>query len=275
MATNQVTKTENKLSMSQVLASNGIKQLGENLMLTQEQKMKATSTALSLSSNPNLVNCDPFSIAKYCFETARYNFSREDCVYPVPYKNAIQAQISYKGFREIALRAGYKDVNCSIVYDCDKITRNRQTGKIIVEFEEDYTKSLNAKLIGFYAYAIDSDGELSNSLFFTTEQCREHGKKYSKTFDNGVWATEFNKMARKTVIKALCGELKSTPELESLRKLDQIVLGRGEYSKNEYEDNPLNYSSNRQSVSNDSIIDGKELVDEATGEVSDTLPLDN
>lgn len=231
-------KKTNQLSMTQILQSNGAKALAQNLQLTKDQLMKANSAALTLSSNPVLKNCDNYSKLKYCYEIARYNFTRDDCVYPVPYGNSIQAQIGYKGFRELALKSGeYADINCVKVYDCDKVKRDRNTGTILIEFEEDYLKTKGAKVIGYYAYALDKEKrEICNSKFWTKEECENHGKYYSKTY-NSLWGKNeysFDKMALKTVLKQLTNELKTTPALENAKKLDGYVYGEG------YADNPQN-----------------------------------
>ena len=245
-----VEQPKSQPKMSVILASSAVKTLGEEILcLSQEQIMKAKSSALSLSSNPTLSKCDQFSLIKYCFEMARYNFSREDCAYPVPYGNKVQAQIGYKGFREIAMRSNkYNNIDASIVYDCDKVKRNRQSGAIEVEFEEDVSKLGKAKPIGYFAYAINKNNELVNSVYMSKEQCEHHGRIYSKTY-NSTWGKDentFNKMCMKTVIKQLCGKLDATPELERLIAQDQIVYGKkGE--TNEYSDNPLNEEFIKQS----------------------------
>ncbi len=233
----EVKQTSN-VKISDLIASRGAKELAGSLQLTPSQIQKANSAALTLSTNSMLRSCSPASILKYVYEVARYDFSRDDCVYPVPYGNSIQAQMGYKGFRELALKSGaYYDVNAVKVYDCDKIKRDRDTGKIKIEFEEDYTKTLKAKVIGYYAYAqAKEDKEIVNSVFWSKEMCEKHGKAYSKTF-NSLWGKNeysFDKMALKTVLKQLCNELKTTPELESAKKIDGYVYGQG------YADNPQN-----------------------------------
>lgn len=234
---------QKRTTMSSVLASNGIKELGNNLSLTREQKQRAASTALSLSSNANLQDCDPFSLAKYCFETAKYNFTRDDCCYPVPFMDKsgvkkVQTQMGYRGFRELAMRSGkYSNVDASLVLSCDKVVRNRETGEAEVIFEEDYNKTIGATVIGYFAYAKDNDRKLVNSLYMTKEQCEKHGRRYSKSYKS-LWGAnddDFNKMAKKTVIKQLCNQLSTTPELKNALELDQLVMGR-ENEKDEYLD---------------------------------------
>lgn len=235
-------ETNKKPTMSVILKSQAISELGKSLELTQEQLAKAKSSALALSSNPTLKNCEPFSLVKYCYEMARYNFSRDDCAYPVPYGNSVQAQVGYKGFREIAMRSGkYNEINASPVYSCDKVKRDRLTGKIVVEFEEDINAIENADIVGYYAYALGKDNTLLNSFYMSVSALEEHGKKYSKSY-NSIWGDKkfgFPKMAMKTVIKQLCSQLDNTPQLDALKKVDQIVFG-GENQSNEYLDNPMN-----------------------------------
>jgi len=240
-------------TVSQVLAKDSIKDLANNLGLSNTQIVRAKATALSLSNDEKLKYCSAISIVKYCYETARYNFSRDDDVYPVPFrdnktnKTHIQTQLSYKGLRELALRSNaYRDVNATEVYKCDRVSRDRETGKFKVIFEEDYMKTINSELIGFFAYALDKKGELVNSLFWTVEQCKAHGKQYSKSFSvpNSLWNDKktFNKMAKKTVIKQLCAELKTTPELELAIKQDQAV--HTSIEKDEYLDNAVDKTFN-------------------------------
>lgn len=266
---------ENKLvenkqpKMSAVLASDAIKELCNSLSLSDEQVNRAKSSALELYSSKALKDCDPFSLVKFCFETARYNFSRNDCIYPVPYKDnktgvtKVQAQMGYKGFRELCLRSNsYNEINCSEVYDCDKVYRDADTGKIKVDFNNNVEALDSAKLVGFFAYATDTNGKLVNYLYWSKEKCLEHGKKYSKSFsrDDSLWkGIEFEKMAKKTVLKQLCNELKTTPDLERAIKLDQLVLGsKGE--ADEYLDRIEETFDDKRSVKN-SILDEEEVID--------------
>ena len=259
-----------KQKMSVILASTAVTELGKSLNLTQEQQMKAKSSALKLSSDIKLKNCDPFSLIRYCYEIARYNFTRDDCAYPVPYGNQVQMQIGYKGYRELAMGSQkYDDIDAVEVYDCDKVIRDRQTGQIKVEFNEDYLATKNAKLVGFYAFAITKDGRVSNTLFWTLEECEKHGRHYSKTYSS-IWGDKefgFNKMARKTLIKQLCQKLDQTPELKDALQNDQIVFGK-EGEDNKYLDNP-NQLFETELEEKDTTITNTILPteDEETGEI--------
>lgn len=224
-----------KPKISQILANNAIKALAQDLALTREQIIKANGTALTLSTNPKLKDCDPMSLVRYCYEIARYNFSRDDCAYPVPYKNAVQAQIGFKGFRELALRSNkYNQISCSLVTSADRVFRDRDTGEIRVEFNEDFNAANQAEIIGYYAFAKNKENIVVNSKYMSKEECEKHGRHYSKTYDS-IWGDKefgFDKMAMKTVIKQLCSELAQTPELSEAMNTDQIVFtekGKGYY----------------------------------------------
>lgn len=57
-------------------------------------------------------------------------------------------------------------------------------------------------VIGYYAVYHTIDGGFS-FVFMTKEEVNEFAQKRSKTFNNGPWKTDFDAMAKKTVIKQL------------------------------------------------------------------------
>lgn len=235
-----------KPTMSAILASNGIKELANSLSLTPKQINKAKSAALALSSSPALSKCDPFSLVKYCFETARYDFGRDDCIYPVPYYDSktgttkVQAQMGVRGLKEIAYRSGlYQEINASTVYEADKVTRDRETGEIAISFSDD-PSAMDGAMTGFFAFAKDKEGKVISTVYMSKKKMDEHRDRYSKSKSTGPWATSYEKMALKTVIKQLCGQISTSPLMEEAIKLDQSVLGgKGEADK--YLDNPISF----------------------------------
>lgn len=262
MANEVATKTTKKETVSSILQKQSVKVLSANLMLTEAQQTKARCSALKLASDGVLSKCDPFSIVKYCFETARYDFGRDDCIYPVPYGNKIQAQVGYRGFRELAMRTGkYKDINASIVKACDHIERDPYTGVIKVEFCKDVEMADNSLTIGYFAYALDLKGNIVSSVYWTKKHCEEHGRKYSKAY-NSIWGNEFtfDKMALKTVIKQLCSMLDSSTQMQNLQKTDQIVFG-GENEQDSYKDNPNNDKETNEVANSLGEIDFTEFED--------------
>ncbi len=238
MAKNEMVQVENKLS--KLLANNAIKALAQNLKLTEKQIEKANATALALQSNDNLRNCDQFSLLQYCYSIARFNFTREDAVYPVPYNGKVQAQIGFQGYRELALRNGkYSKIEATEVRECDTITTTDE-GEPDVHFNGMYIERKKSKIIGYFAYAKDTNGNFVKRIFWTVEECMKHGKKYSKAY-NSIWGDpdKFPAMCKKTVIKQLCKSLDYSPLVETALKEDQIVYGSVGQA-NTYADNPKN-----------------------------------
>lgn len=74
---------------------------------------------------------------------------------------------------------------------------NKLTGEFNMEGEK-----LSDKVVGYFAY-IEMLNGFSKTLYMTKEQVEAYGKKYSKTFGNGPWKTEFDTMAIKTVLRNL------------------------------------------------------------------------
>ena len=234
---------ENKPKMSVVLASTSANDLAKTLNLSSNQLAKAKSKALQLSNDIKLANCDPWSLLRFVFETARYNFERDDSVYPVPYANKVQAQVGYQGWKELAYRTGkYSLIDCIVVKECDQVFINNK-GQVEVKFCSDYKKNKESKPIGYFAFAEDKNGKRIATVYLDNEEAVKHGKRYSKTFTSqsatNVWRDNFDAMASKTAIKKLIKKLDITPEIQEAFKLDQIVLGQTK-EQDAYLDNPTN-----------------------------------
>lgn len=238
------TEIQKKTTVSSLLASNAVKSLGETLHLNQKQLIKANGVAIQLASNSTLSQCTPASIIQYCYSIARYDFSRDDSVYPVPYGNKVQAQIGYQGWKELAMRTGkYSKIDCVEVKECDEIITD-EDGEPDVKFEKDYIKRMNSKRIGFFGYAKDKSNKYVKRIFWTDEMAMKHGKRYSKTF-NSLWgkAEDFPKMAKKTIIKFVCKDLDLSEDLQNALKDDQAIYQNnitGDKVNYTYEDNPKN-----------------------------------
>jgi len=114
-------------------------------------------------------------------------------------KCVAQFQMGWKGFVQLANRTGqYKAINVLEVYENQFKSFNR----LSEELDADFTIVGSGRVVGFVAYFKLLNG-FEKTSFWSTEEVERHGAKFSKTFAhaNGVWKTDFNAMAKKTVLK--------------------------------------------------------------------------
>ena len=101
------------------------------------------------------------------------------------------------------------------------------------------------QIVGYVAYFKLLNG-YEDSLFMSNEDLLAHAKKYSQTYKStksGLWATDFEAMATKTVLKLLLS--KKAPlsiEMQKAQISDQAVITNydGETIDAEYIDNTNN-----------------------------------
>lgn len=106
--------------------------------------------------------------------------------------------MGYKGFIQLAIRTGqYKHLNADAVYEGEEIIVDKIRGTMEVT-----GKTTSEKVVGYFAYMELING-FEKAIFWTKEQVTAHGKKFSKTFNNGPWKSDFDAMAKKTILKSL------------------------------------------------------------------------
>lgn len=232
----------NDNQLAALLQDQDIKNVIGQLKLTPAEQQQANILAIDLFNNSNLYNCDNKTKLMYCLKVATYDFKKPNCVYPVPYKNEIQVQLSYLGLKDLAFRTKqYRDINAVAVYSCDKIKRDRLLGTTYVEFAERTTE--NDTLIGYYAYAIDNSKSIVASVYMSIDQLNAHANKYSVAHIKGsqydFWKSNFDDMCKKTLIKKLVKQLDfNDDKITNAIALDQAVIdSQGNAT---YKDNPQN-----------------------------------
>lgn len=175
-----------------------------------------TSVLQITAQNQLLAKADPVSIYQSAAVAATLDLPLNQNLgfaYIVPYnqkykdesgvwqtKQVAQFQMGYKGFIQLAQRSGqFKSIYSSAIYEGQLINANPLDG-----YEFDFSKRTSDKIIGYAARFKLLNG-FEATWFMDIEQLKKHGGKYSKTFNNdkGLWNTDFEGMANKTVIKLL------------------------------------------------------------------------
>ena len=188
--------------------------------------------------------------------------------YIIPYGNQASFQIGYKGMTQLAMRSGqYKTINVTEVYEGEIKSENRFTG------EYTFGERKSDKIVGYMAYLSLTNG-FEKYMYMSREECEKHGKKFSQTYKRGggLWATDFDSMSKKTVLKMLISKYGILSiDMQRAQTFDQAVVKDDLVEKNideaevSYEDNSTNADVRRNAMKE--ALEEAEVVDETTGEI--------
>ena len=209
----------------QELINESAKELGRALPshMSPERMCRIALTTLRL--NPKLMNCDPKSILGALFQSAALGLEPnvEGQAYIVPYSNEAVFQIGYKGIIDLFYRhESSLSIDAHTVHENDDFSYTYGTES---KLEHQPALSNRGKAIAYYAVAKMRDGA---SVFkvMSKEDCEQHGKKHSKTYGNGPWKTDFDAMAKKTVLLQLAKLLPKSVEIQHALSMDNTIKTR-------------------------------------------------
>lgn len=169
-----------------------------------------TRIALSAVSNtPKLGNCTPQSFLGAMMNAAQLGLEPNTPLgqaYLIPFENRkkgiteCQFQIGYKGLIDLAYRSGeVKMIDAQTVYENDEFEYELGIDPVL---KHKPARTNRGNPIYFYAtFKLTNGGQ--GFQVMSIEDVQEHAKKYSKTYNNGPWQTNFEEMAKKTVLKKL------------------------------------------------------------------------
>jgi recombination protein RecT len=123
----------------------------------------------------------------------------------LPSVRAAQFQMGYRGYLQLAMRSGqYKKINTVEIKEGEFVSYNPLLEELKVNIIEDPDERMHKKTIGYYAMFEYLNG-FRKEMYWTEGQMRAHAQRYSKSYKNGPWATDFDKMAAKTMLRQLLG----------------------------------------------------------------------
>jgi recombination protein RecT len=185
-----------------------------------------------IRKNPKLLECSSQSLLGALMLAAQLGLEPGILghAYLIPYYNSktrsteVQFQIGYKGYIDLVRRSGELQT-----LDVHEVCRND-----VFEYEYGLTPKLmhrpalenRGEVYCYYAIAKLKDGGFSYLVM--SIQDVEKFRKRSKSPDYGPWVTDYDAMAKKTVIKQLAKYLPLSTEIQT-----QIV--QDEVTKKEYE----------------------------------------
>ncbi len=212
-------------------------------------------TAL-VANNASLQECQPLTVMFAALKATALNLPLENSLgfaYCIPYKNkkagtaVAQFQLGYKGFKQLALRSGQFAIipNATEIKEGELVSRNRLTGECVFQFVEDEEAREKLQTIGYASYFRLLNGAES-TFYMSREEMEKHALRYSQTYrskyedirKSSKWTTDFEDMAKKTVIKLnLSKNAPLSVEMQDAIKADQSVMY--EADKYEYVDNSI------------------------------------
>ena len=205
----------------QLTSLDQIKKWGDNANLkdrlekTLEKEAGAFITSvINISSGSQaLQKCEPSSIWAAAMKAASLKLPIEPSLgyaYIIPYGKSANFQLGYKGIIQLAIRSGqYKRIHVTEIYDDELDSYNPVEGILKLKADtKNYKDRYDAKKkpIGYYAkFSLVTGFEAED--FMTFADVDAHAKKFSQAYKanrkDSPWFNDFDKMAKKTVLKRL------------------------------------------------------------------------
>ncbi|MBK0348199.1 recombinase RecT [Aerococcaceae bacterium zg-ZJ1578] len=183
--------------------------------ILKDKSAQFTSSLLTLVNNDAyLADSQPMSIVAGAMQAAQLDLPLEKqfgFAYLVPFneKDKVTGQwvkkaqfvLGYKGYVQLAQRSGqYKHINVGTVYEGQLKSWNPLTEELVLDFEAQESEVA----IGYFGYFELLNG-FKKSVYWTKEQMERHrirnNKAKDKTKLTNVWASDYDAMAQKTVLR--------------------------------------------------------------------------
>lgn len=170
-------------------------------VITPERFTRIVMTAVT--NNPKLAQCSPESFVGAMMTAAQLGVEPNTPLgqaYLIPYGKQCQFQLGYKGLLDLAYRSGeISTIQAQVVYEHDEFSYAYGLEPTLVHVP---ARRERGDATHVYAVFRKKDGGFGFEVS-SMEDILAHAKKYSKTFGSGPWQTNFEEMAKKTVLKQL------------------------------------------------------------------------
>lgn len=201
--TTAVTTKKNKTMQDYVKAMSGEIEKALPSVLTPERFTRMVLSAIS--TNPKLQECTPKSFLGAMMTAAQLGVEPNTALgqaYIIPYRNhgtmEAQFQLGYKGLIDLAYRSG--EVSIIQAHEvCENDEFSYELGLDPKLTHKPATKDRGAA-IAYYAVFKTKDGGYGFEVM-SIDDVRKHAQKYSKSYANSPWQTNFDEMAKKTLLK--------------------------------------------------------------------------
>lgn len=217
-----------------------------------ERKSSFVNNITALVSNSaNLQECVPMSLVYAGLKATALDLPLDPNLgfaYVIPFKNnkkgvtEAQFQIGYKGFIQLAIRSGQ-----FLLINVTDIREGELKGEDILTGEMSFSRVPDREskpVVGYAAFFKLTNG-FSKTMYMTVGEVKAHAGRYSQTYSSkneyirkaSKWATDFDAMAKKTVLKLLLSKYAPlSVEMQNAIQNDQAVID--DQGEAQYLDNP-------------------------------------
>lgn len=168
-------------------------------VITPERFTRMVLTALS--STPKLQTCTPQSFLGAMMQAAQLGVEPNTPLgqaYLIPYGNVCQFQLGYKGLIDLAYRSGeVSSIQAHEVHEND--TFEYEYG-LEPKLKHVPAQKDRGNVIMYYAVLKLKNGGIGFEVM-SREDVEKFAMKKSKAYRSGPWQTDFDEMAKKTVLK--------------------------------------------------------------------------
>lgn len=207
-----------------------LKRMGPEIQRALPKHMDADRIArialTAVRTTPKLLECDQMSFMAAVMQSAQLGVEPNTGLgqaYLIPYGKQVQFQLSYKGLIDLATRSGqYKAIYAHEVYQNDEFRFSYGLNKDLIHVP---SQEPNGEPIGYYAvYHLKNGGY--DFVYWTRERVDQHAQKFSQAVQKGwtsPWKTNYDAMAKKTVLKEVLKYAPKSIELQKTVEADSTI----------------------------------------------------
>jgi recombination protein RecT len=208
--------------------------------MTPERLIKIATTAVS--KNPKLLECDQMSFLRAIMISAELGLEPDTPLqeaHLIPFKNnkrknaqgfmgvmEVQFITGYRGLIDLIMRSGkVASIEARVVYENDKFEISLGLNPILVHVPELDKPRGKFRLV--YGVARFKDATSLPYVDFMPKEDVDYIKAKSKAANDGPWVTDYDQMAKKTMIRRMSNYLPKSVELRRAIEVDtQADLGK-------------------------------------------------
>lgn len=245
---NEVSKAT-KQGIASYLGTEAIRQNVEKVVGSKDAQRFISSVVSATQSNPMIADCTNSSILSAALLGHSLNLPQSPQLsyfYMVPFNNTKKVkgedgrehevtvkeavfQLGYRGYIQLAMRSGqYQKIVAADVREGELKSFNPITEEIVFEPILNYEEREQKPIIGYYGYFTLTNG-FKKEIFWDKTRMENHAKRYSMSYRKGwsssLWKSDFDDMARKTIIRQLISKWGiMSVDLEKAYESDMAVI---------------------------------------------------